>query len=456
MITCALVILIALFVASRHRRALRTDSPVTAIQTNDGQHELVSIRSNPASWKHAARSASAAPATAEEIVTAKLKQFARSRRDVMCAMAKQKNMTVPDVVERFFDAVESGGWTEIKIAFDAINGGEANAGFGERRLPEVKQLWAPIVDAYGVAEQVHLWPAQKLLDYGNAVLGSLRPGMVYVGGTDEGRWVPTLLNETSDGEHHIVLTQNALADGTYLDYLRFLYADHFNPLSNEDSQHAFGDYMTDAQKRLAHDQQFPDEPKQVRPNESIQIVDGHTTVSGVVAVMDVNERLLRALMDKNPELSFALQESFPLKGTYDSAAPLGPIMELRAQDQNSFTAERAADSVNYWRSVADQLRTSPDDSSEQAASKSYSKLAVGQANLLAERGFAESAEQTYRIALGIVPSNTDAVIGLADLLERNGRADDAQGLLDQFAREHPKEFAGVKRSRAQGSITVTR
>jgi hypothetical protein len=47
-------------------------------------------------------------------------------------------------------------------------------------------------------------PAQKLLDYGNAVLGALRPGMVYVGGTDPGRWIPTLLNETSESERHIV------------------------------------------------------------------------------------------------------------------------------------------------------------------------------------------------------------------------------------------------------------
>ena len=50
-----------------------------------------------------------------------------------------------------------------------------------------------------IAECAHDWPAQKLLDYGDATLGSLRPGMVYVGGTDPGRGIPTLLNETGDG-----------------------------------------------------------------------------------------------------------------------------------------------------------------------------------------------------------------------------------------------------------------
>ncbi|MSU36329.1 MAG: hypothetical protein EXS36_14780 [Pedosphaera sp.] len=55
------------------------------------------------------------------------------------------------------------------------------------------------MQALGVAEQVHEWPAQKFLDYGNGVLDSLRPGMVYVGGTDNGRWIPELLNDTSEG-----------------------------------------------------------------------------------------------------------------------------------------------------------------------------------------------------------------------------------------------------------------
>src|SRR5260221_5349734 len=48
-------------------------------------------------------------------------------------------------------------------------------------------------------------------------------GMVYVGGTDNGRWIPELLNDTSDGERHIVVTQNGLADGGYMDWLSLLY-----------------------------------------------------------------------------------------------------------------------------------------------------------------------------------------------------------------------------------------
>src|SRR5258706_11417645 len=196
--------------------------------------------------------------------------------------------------------------------------------------------------------------------------------MIYVGGTDPGCFIPTFLNETSEGERHITLTQNALADGTYLEYLNFLYGEKLSTLTQEDSQRAFQDYIADAQKRLEHDQQFPDEPKQIRPGEDIQVTDGKVEVGGQVAVMGINEKLLEALMQKNPGISFAIQESFPMRSTYADALPLGPLMELGARDdQNTFTAERAAQSLDYWRNAAQQALSDFDATGSEAALQSY-------------------------------------------------------------------------------------
>jgi hypothetical protein len=137
------------------------------------------------------------------------------------------------------------------------------------------------------------------------------------------------------------------ADNTYLQYVNFLYGDKMGTLSPEDSQRAFNDYITDARKRYTHDQQFPDEPKQLRPGENVEMVGERIQVSGQVAVMGINEKLLQAIMDRNPQLSFALEESFPLKSTYPGAVPLGPLMELRVQDQQAaFSAGTAAQTVD--------------------------------------------------------------------------------------------------------------
>src|SRR3989442_1209240 len=285
----------------------------------------------------------AAPAaSAQLIVAGKLARFGKSRRELVHALARRHGVEVPDAVKLFFDAVESGNWDDIEARLKVINGGDSSAGHAAGRPPGVERLWPAIIDAYGAAEQVHLWPAQKLLEYGNAILESLRPGMVYVGGTDNGRWIPELLNDTSDGERHIVVTQNGLVDGRYLDWLSLLHSDGMATLTSEDSHRVFQEYVADVTKRLQHDQEFPDDPKQVRSGEDIRVTDGHVQVSGMVGVMAINEKLLQALMEKNPDLSFAVQESDPMKGTYADAIPLGPLMELRAQnDQNTFTAERA-------------------------------------------------------------------------------------------------------------------
>jgi hypothetical protein len=382
--------------------------------------------------------------TPEQMVASKVNRFARDRLRITRAMAKRVNMELPPEVEQFFDAVASGRWEELNERFETLKQLRDSAG-GEK----LRSLWGPLLETLLIAECAHAWPAQKLLDYGQATLGSLPPGMVYIGGTDPGRGIPTLLNQTSEGDTHIVITQNGLADATYLEYVRFQYGDQLTLPSEEDCKNIFNEYVVDAQKRLEHDQQFPDEPKQIRPGEDIQFQDdagldsGTGTnraiqVSGPVAVMGINERLLQAIMDKNPGLSFALEESIPLPSTYANAVPLGPIMQLRTSPaQESFTEQSAAQAVDYWRSAVQQLSPDPDAGPGSDVSKTYSHMAWSQANLLADHNYDLQAEQTYRLALELEPSNKEAVDSLAALLFNTGRSDEAQQLVESFQRTHP-------------------
>ena len=47
-----------------------------------------------------------------------------------------------------------------------------------------------------------------------------------------------------------LLTQNALADGTYLAYLRGMYGGKIYTPTDEDSQKCFQDYMEDVARRM--------------------------------------------------------------------------------------------------------------------------------------------------------------------------------------------------------------
>jgi hypothetical protein len=372
---------------------------------------------------------------AEQIVADKVARFTDSRLRILRAMAEHFKVKVAPDVEQYFQAVAAGRWEELNAGFEALKKRRERAD-----AEDLRTLWGPILEAQLIAECAHDWPAQKLLDYGQATLGSLKTGMVYVGGTDPGRGIPTLLNETSDGEQHIVITQNGLADGTYLQYLTYLYGDRMATLTPEDNQRAFQEYMDDARKRLAHDQQFPDEPKQVRPGEDLRMVNDRFQVSGQVAVMAINENLLRILIAKNPNLSFALEESYPLKSTYPNAAPLGPLMELDLQDvQAAFTRQTATQTVNYWRDSLPQLLSDPAAAADSPDRLTYAKMAAAQAALLTEHQFPAEAEQTYREALQISPASPQAAYGLAQLLTTTGRPDEARQLVADFERAYPSK-----------------
>ena len=384
---------------------------------------------------HLPRGSSGTALTPEEMVASKVTRFAQDRLRITHAMAERFKVSVAPDVERFFQAVAVGRWEELNADFEALKQ-RRESGNSE----DLGVLWGPILETLLIAECGHNWPAQKLLDYGDATLGALRPGMVYVGGTDPGRGIPTLLNETSDAERHIVITQNALADGSYLQYVNFLYGDRMATFTPEESQSAFQDYIADAQQRLAHDQQFPDEPKQIRPGEDIRMVDNRVQVSGQVAVMGINENLLHAFMTKNPDLSFALEESFPLKSTYPNSVPLGPLMELGVPDvQNSFTRETAAQAVNYWRDTAQQVLSDAEAGADSADRLTYAKMAAAQAALLADHQYSAEAEQAYRLAMQISPASPEAVYGLGQLLATTGRADEARQLVADFERAHPSK-----------------
>ncbi len=438
-------------------RAPRRDEPVgTVTSTGATRTDASADFSGVHRARPVPRRPGAAPAlTAAEIVTSKVSQFARSRREMVRAIGSRSKQEVPPEVEKFFDAVEAGQWEEIEAQWKVLARRSGQYENSTNHWAELDPFWPAVLDAYGVAEQAHLWPAQRLLDYGNAILDSLRPGMVYVGGTDNGRWIPELLNESSGGEQHIIVTQNALADARYLDFVNTLYSDRMATLTAEDSQAAFQSYLADAQKRLEHDQQFPDEPRQVRPGEDIRLVDGKVQVSGMTAVMAINERLLQTLMQKNPDLSFALQESFPFKGTYSDALPLGPLMELGARDgQNGFTAERAAQALQYWQTTAQQVLADPEAANSPPTLKSYSHDAVAAGNLLAAHNFNGEAEQAYRLAAQLWPENPESVSGLVDLLVGMGRENEARQLLEDFTSRYPGERKDLERISASWRLLM--
>jgi tetratricopeptide (TPR) repeat protein len=259
---------------------------------------------------------------------------------------------------------------------------------------------------------------------------------ILFGGTDPGRFAPTYMifcdsfipdkckpefDQNFNRRDVYIITQNALADGTYLEYIRshyfrsdqlkydspffldllrlkgektqnystnFIAALAFETLDKpltalgakiearrrregvyppkeiyeptpRDSEICFGEYTADAERRMQHDMQFPNEPKQIRLGENVTPVnDGNQMriqVSGQVAVMAINALLTKVIFDHNPTNEFFVEESFPLDWMYPHLTPFGVIMKINRQPLPELSDEICRRDHDFWSRYSERF-----------------------------------------------------------------------------------------------------
>ncbi len=118
--------------------------------------------------------------------------------------------------------------------------------------------------------------------------------------------------------------------------------------SPEDSDECFHRYLDDAQRRLQHDSEFPNEPRQLKPGEDVRTEGGRVQVSGQVAVMSINGLLTKVIFDKNPDHEFYEEESFPLDWMYPYLTPFGVIMKINRHPLPEITQDIIDKDHAFW------------------------------------------------------------------------------------------------------------
>jgi hypothetical protein len=245
-------------------------------------------------------------------------RFVLEKRALTKQLGEKHEIPIPPIVWGFFDTAKKGDWQTTSNQFRKIEVGTGRFG-GVPWMPLA--IWGPIQDTFGTWEQFHTWNSQLLHRFGDGVIRKVPTGSIYFGGTDAGRFIVSALSVSqSEGRPFFTLTQNALADGSYLNYLRDMYGTKIYVPTTEDSQRVFQDYLADAQKRLKE--------KQLKEDESVEVVDNRVQVSGTTAVMAINELLVRVIIDKNPSREIYLEESYALESLYGQSLPHGLIFKV--------------------------------------------------------------------------------------------------------------------------------
>ena len=246
------------------------------------------------------------------------------------------------------------------------------------------------------------------------------PFSIFFGGTDPGRFVPTYMIYSANYRPDVYLiTQNALADGTYMSVERDLYGDEIWIPSNDDSAEAFNVYVDEVQRG-------------VRPaNGDLKIENGRVQVTGALGVMEINGILTKMMWDHDRlRHAFYVEESYVIPWMYPYLSPHGLIMKLNA-DRTPYDPKTAAKDRDFWDWYTRRLLSDPMYRRDFAGQKSFSKLRAAIAGLYLKQGRYADAAQAYREACLLYPASPEASFRYAqEILLPSRRWDTVLELMD--------------------------
>jgi hypothetical protein len=404
-------------------------------------------------------------------IDADLGRFITAKQQQIRDLSGSITNMVPAVVWSFFDAVRVDDWETASRLANRISSASLRytQATNDAMTPALQTLiWPPISESWGTYDQFHNWNNRWLHRFGREIIQSIPRGSIYFGGTDPGRFVISALIESQvDGKPFFVLTQNQIADATYVDYLRSMYGKKLCILTTNDLQQAFKEYLTNVQARLKHDRTFPDEPRQLKPGETVRIdKDDRIQVTGAVAVMELSGLIAKKIFDDNPGREFFVEESYPLDWMYPYLVPHGLIFQLNRQPRAEISGKDAAADQEYWKKLTDEMfggwldeKTSvkeicdfsdkyglgkhlegyPGDKSfaeNESARKTFSKLRSSIGGLYAWRAehakdadernrMYRAADLAFRQSYAICPISPEATWRYVNLLSSRKRFDDA-------------------------------
>ena len=374
-------------------------------------------------------------------------------------LAKDLDLQLSPDIWRFFAAAEQGDWPTATNVYAQLHSRAGQYSDSTNDITVAGPAWQTVMEVIMPFEAFASGGKKYPLAFGEGIIQSIPAGSIYFGGTDPGRGLVTALCASQpEGKPFYTLTQNALADGRYLDYLRAMYGRRIYIPTAEDAQKAFQDYVADAQRRL--------EQKQLKPGEDVKMMEGRVQVSGQVAVMAINGLLVKTIFDRNTNCEFYVEESFPLDWMYPYLTPHGLIFKLNRAPLPQLTGAMLDADRAFWAKKCDAMLggwLKPETSvsnvcafaaavygrkdfahftgdrefvTNDFATKAFSKLRSSQAGLyqwrLASRTdkgdkarLRAAADHAFRQAFALCPTSPEAVYRYVNFLLGENRFDDA-------------------------------
>ena len=262
----------------------------------------------------------------------------------------------------------------------------------------------------------------------------MEPNAIFFGGTDPGRFVPTYMIYSARVRPDVFLiTQNALADNTYMNTMRDLYGNPIWIPTPDDSARAFQIYVDEVQAGKR--------PK----NADLTIENGRVQVSGALGVMEINGILCDMIFQKNKARhAFYIEESYVINWMFPYLTPHGLIMKINSE-QTAIDRTTVQNDMSFWDWYTRRLLRSAMFRRDLPAQKSFSKLRSAIAGLYAARGMMTESERAFQEARTLYPVSPEANFRLIqEVLLRQARYAEAIDILDEYNRRDPNNGRGFE------------
>jgi tetratricopeptide (TPR) repeat protein len=300
--------------------------------------------------------------------------------------------------------------------------------------------------------------------YGHDMLKNLDKDAVVYGGTDPGRFVPTYMifvesfqprewraDPAFDRRDLYIITQNALADQTYMKYIR----DHYDVTRPKMDQWYH--------RWLGRDSTYPKEPLRLPNEEEFNVIFSRVveqsrnnpssgvvfekdasgrmraTVRGIEGVFAINAEVARWIFEHNKaKHSFYVEESYPILWMYPYLEPCGLIMKLNASPLPSLDPKVVQQDMVYWKKLCADLLGNQCFLDDIVARRSFSKLRSSIAGVYTYRQMLPEAERALREAMDLCPSSGEARARIIELFLGQERYSEATHICQEWINLDPR------------------
>lgn len=312
--------------------------------------------------------------------------------------------------------------------------------------------WAIFFNASGASQRDRWFGWQ----FGHDMLNSLPPNAVVFGGTDPGRFIPTymIFGESAqsadvkpdpdfDRRDLYIITQNATADPLYLAYLRDHYGSRRPQVENT------------FERWLGRDSMYPSQPLQFPSRQQVTEILTEVAKTSNLSTEGIRHRhdlttlthgeIARWLFEKNKaNHRFFVEESYPLKWSYDHAIPSGLLYEIAPEPLEKIPPDAVKADMEFWKSYVDKLVSNPDYFKDYDAQRSFTKPRLASARIYFHRHMYAEAKQAAQEAIRLWPGNLEAIHLLSEIYRKEGNTSQPLILAETALLDDPRNTEAAK------------